>query len=117
MKAYGGVDVYVHVFLISAVVGGELSASRPGRFTLGTHLIEVGWTPEPVWTTSLSRLRYPGSKETEKYKRIRERSALKQGGIERRECRTKRKRMWKKLTESVPRHNDFILLSSYASDT
>jgi hypothetical protein len=33
MKAYGGVDVYNHVFLTSALVGGERSASRPGRFT------------------------------------------------------------------------------------
>jgi hypothetical protein len=33
MKAYGGVDVYIHIFLTSALVGGERSASRPGRFT------------------------------------------------------------------------------------
>jgi hypothetical protein len=39
MKAYGGVDVYIHVFLTSALVGGEWSASRPGRFTPGTHWI------------------------------------------------------------------------------
>jgi hypothetical protein len=47
MKAYGRVVVYTHVFLISASVGGEWSASRPGRFTprertLGTHWIG-GW--------------------------------------------------------------------------
>jgi hypothetical protein len=41
--------------LTSALVGGELSASRPGRFTSGKELpvpivYEVGWTPEPVWT-------------------------------------------------------------------
>jgi hypothetical protein len=47
MKAYGGVDVYIHIFLTSALVGGEWSASRPGRFTtekklLGTHR-KVGW--------------------------------------------------------------------------
>jgi hypothetical protein len=35
MKAYGGVDVLIHVFLISALVGGEWSASRPGRSTPG----------------------------------------------------------------------------------
>jgi hypothetical protein len=35
MKAYGVVDVYIHIFLTSAVVGGEWSASPPGRFTLG----------------------------------------------------------------------------------
>jgi hypothetical protein len=42
MKTYGGVDVQIHVFLTSALVGDEWSASRPGRFTLGqragTHL-------------------------------------------------------------------------------
>jgi hypothetical protein len=35
MKAYGGVDVYTHVFLTFVLVGGEWSASRPGRFTPG----------------------------------------------------------------------------------
>jgi hypothetical protein len=56
MKAYGGMDVYIHVFLILTLCGGEWSDSRPGRFiptqkppvTIGQ---EVGWTPEPVWTT------------------------------------------------------------------
>jgi hypothetical protein len=33
MKTYGGLDVSMHVFLTSALVGGEWSASRPGRFT------------------------------------------------------------------------------------
>jgi hypothetical protein len=33
MKAYVGVDVKIHIFLTSALVGGEWSASRPGRFT------------------------------------------------------------------------------------
>jgi hypothetical protein len=43
MKAYGGVDVYIHIFLTSALTGGEWSASRSGRFTPvrapGTHWI------------------------------------------------------------------------------
>jgi hypothetical protein len=47
MKAYGVVDVQIHVFLTSALVGGEWSDSRPGRFTIreittGTHWIG-GW--------------------------------------------------------------------------
>jgi hypothetical protein len=47
MKAYGGVDIYIHVLLTSALVGGEWSASRPGRFppggrASGTHWIG-GW--------------------------------------------------------------------------
>jgi hypothetical protein len=45
MKAYR-VEVYFHAFLLSALDGGEWSASRPGRFTLrertpGTHWIGV----------------------------------------------------------------------------
>jgi hypothetical protein len=44
MKAYGGADVYIHILLTSALVGGEWSTSRPGRFTPrekgpGTHWI------------------------------------------------------------------------------
>jgi hypothetical protein len=44
MKAYGGVDVSIHIFLTSALVEGEWSASRPGHFTpweraTGTHWI------------------------------------------------------------------------------
>jgi hypothetical protein len=47
MKMYGGVGVYIHIFLTSALAGGEWSASRPGRFTPGetapgTHWIG-GW--------------------------------------------------------------------------
>jgi hypothetical protein len=41
MKAYGGVDFKVHVFLTSALVG-ERSASLSCRFTPGTHWIG-GW--------------------------------------------------------------------------
>jgi hypothetical protein len=33
MNAYGGVDVEIHIFLTSALFGGECSASRPGPFT------------------------------------------------------------------------------------
>jgi hypothetical protein len=32
MKAYGRMKVYLQEFLISALCGGEWSASRPGRF-------------------------------------------------------------------------------------
>jgi hypothetical protein len=47
MKAYGWVDVWIHIFLTSALVVGEWSASRPCRFTpgeiaSGTHWIG-GW--------------------------------------------------------------------------
>jgi hypothetical protein len=33
MNACGGVDVWLHVFLTLALVGGEWSASGPGRFS------------------------------------------------------------------------------------
>jgi hypothetical protein len=47
MKAYQGVDVWIHIFLTLALVVGEWSASRPNSFTpgetaLGTHWIG-GW--------------------------------------------------------------------------
>jgi hypothetical protein len=35
MKAYGGVDVWIHIFFILALAGGEWSPSRPGRLTPG----------------------------------------------------------------------------------
>jgi hypothetical protein len=35
MKAYGGMNLQTHVFLTSVLVGGERSASHPGRFTPG----------------------------------------------------------------------------------
>jgi hypothetical protein len=42
MKTYRGMDVYIHIFLTSALAGGEWSDSRPCRFTPGTHFIG-GW--------------------------------------------------------------------------
>jgi hypothetical protein len=35
MKAYGGMDVWIHIFLTSVLVWGELLASRLGRFNPG----------------------------------------------------------------------------------
>jgi hypothetical protein len=90
MKAYEGVDVQIHNFLTLALVAGEWSASRLGRFTpeeraLDTHWIG-GWVgpraglddmekrkfltlPQlklqplgrPARSQSLYRLHYPGS--------------------------------------------------------
>jgi hypothetical protein len=46
MKAYVGVNVYIHVSLTSTLVGGEWSASRPCLFTPGNH--QKGG-PKQVW--------------------------------------------------------------------
>jgi hypothetical protein len=43
MKTYGGVEVYMHAFLNSALDGAELSASNPGRFTSGERDFSTHW--------------------------------------------------------------------------
>jgi hypothetical protein len=43
-KTYGGVEVQFHVFLTSALGGGEWLASRPGRFTSGERVPYTHWT-------------------------------------------------------------------------
>jgi hypothetical protein len=50
MKTYGVAYLQIHVFLTSAIVGGEWSASRLGRFTPeeidpGTHSIGSWMSP------------------------------------------------------------------------
>jgi hypothetical protein len=35
MKAYEGVDEYIHIFFTSVLVGGDWPASRPDRFNPG----------------------------------------------------------------------------------
>jgi hypothetical protein len=43
MKAYGGADAQIHVFLTSALAGSEWSASRPCRFTPGERAPGARW--------------------------------------------------------------------------
>jgi hypothetical protein len=43
MKAYGGVDIQTHIFLASALVGGEWSASCLGCFTSGERAPSTHW--------------------------------------------------------------------------
>jgi hypothetical protein len=43
MKTFGGVDILIHVFLTSALVEGEWSASRPCRFTIGESVPSTHW--------------------------------------------------------------------------
>jgi hypothetical protein len=52
MKAYGEVDVEIHIFLTLALAGGEWSASCPGHFTLGE---------QPPWYPLERRLGGPQS--------------------------------------------------------
>jgi hypothetical protein len=56
MKTYWGVEGLLQAFLASALVGGEWSASRPGRFTPRERAsppvaigYKAGWAPEPAW--------------------------------------------------------------------
>jgi hypothetical protein len=44
MRVYGGLDVWIHIFLTSALVGGQWSTSRPGRFTSGERAPGTHWT-------------------------------------------------------------------------
>jgi hypothetical protein len=62
MKVYGGVDVYTHVFYISALAGGEWSASLPGRFTAGerdpgTHSIS-GWVGSRTSLDNVEKIKF-----------------------------------------------------------
>jgi hypothetical protein len=43
MKAYGGVDVQIHIFLTLALVVGEWSASHPCRFTPRERVPGTRW--------------------------------------------------------------------------
>jgi hypothetical protein len=40
MKAYGG---WIHIFLTSALAGGEWSVSQPSRFTAGERASGTHW--------------------------------------------------------------------------
>jgi hypothetical protein len=65
MKAYGGADVQIHIFLTSTLDGGEWSVSRPWRFTPAERApLPIGqkvmWTPEPVQMTRRKFLNLPG---------------------------------------------------------
>jgi hypothetical protein len=37
METYRGIDVKLHTFITSAIVGREWSGSSPGYYTQGTH--------------------------------------------------------------------------------
>jgi hypothetical protein len=71
MKAYGGVDIYMHIILTSAIAGGEWSASRLCSFNPGerapstsTHLIG-GWLSPRVGLDDVGNKKFltlPGPK-------------------------------------------------------
>jgi hypothetical protein len=58
MKAYGGIDVQIHTFLTSALVGGKWSASRSDYLTPQQRAPVTHWI-EPVWTTWRGENFYP----------------------------------------------------------
>jgi hypothetical protein len=43
MKAYWGMELYVHAFFTSALDGGEWSASRPGSFIPREISRDIHW--------------------------------------------------------------------------
>jgi hypothetical protein len=43
MRAYEGMDVYIHVFFTSALVRDEWSGSCPGPYTLGERAPGTHW--------------------------------------------------------------------------
>jgi hypothetical protein len=57
METYVGVDVQVHIFLTSALAGSEWSASRPGRFTPGTHWIG-GWVDPRAYLDEVEKRKF-----------------------------------------------------------
>jgi hypothetical protein len=68
MKAYGVVDVQIHIFLTLALAEGEWSASRPGRFTPGerdpgTHWIG-GWVDPTAGLDDVEKILYPTGTRT-----------------------------------------------------
>jgi len=63
VKAYGRVEVQLHVFLTSALDGDELSDSSPGRFTFGertpgTHQIG-GWVGPRAGLDAVTKRKIP----------------------------------------------------------
>jgi hypothetical protein len=58
MKAYGGVDVQIHVFLISALVGCELSASRPCRFIPEERDGDGRWVDRKAGLDDMEKLKF-----------------------------------------------------------
>jgi hypothetical protein len=63
MKAYGGVDVYIHIYLTSSLDGAEWSASHSGRFTPGERapgtLWIVGWVGPRAGLDDVEKILYP----------------------------------------------------------
>jgi hypothetical protein len=51
MKTYGRVDVWIHLFLTLALVGGEWSALPPEKMPPIPIGEEAVWPPEPAWKT------------------------------------------------------------------
>jgi hypothetical protein len=48
LRCKGGVDLWIHIFLTTALAGGEWSASRPHRFIPGERAPGTHWIGGPV---------------------------------------------------------------------
>jgi hypothetical protein len=59
MKAYGGVDVYIHIFLTFALDAGEWSQSRP------VHLLKYGQVPNREEAVNFLNANFDGVKKQE----------------------------------------------------
>jgi hypothetical protein len=70
MKAYGGVDVYIHVFLPSVLVGCEWSASRPGRSNPFAHWIE-SWVAPSDGLNDVEKRKFLTLRTAKHFRRIR----------------------------------------------
>jgi hypothetical protein len=57
MKTYGGVDVYIHIFLTSALAEGEWSALCPCRVTPGINWIG-GWVDPRAGLDDIKKLEF-----------------------------------------------------------
>jgi hypothetical protein len=62
MKAYGGMDVFIHILTLT-FIEGEWSASHPGHFSpVEKPQVPTGQAPDPVWMTRRKFLTLPGLK-------------------------------------------------------
>jgi hypothetical protein len=65
MKVYERMDVQIHIFLISVLVGGEWPASRPGRFSPGERGPGTHWVDPRAGLEDMQKWKFLPSPELE----------------------------------------------------